>query len=51
MATNESSNPALERAFDHLRLTGRHLFLTGKAEAAVAAASSPDAPNASEVRA
>ena len=31
MATDDSSNPALERAFDHLRLTGRHLFLTGKA--------------------
>ena len=31
MATDDSSNPALERAFDHLRLTSRHLFLTGKA--------------------
>ncbi|HPJ57340.1 MAG TPA: HRDC domain-containing protein [Kiritimatiellia bacterium] len=31
MATNESSNPALDLAFDHVQHTGRHLFLTGKA--------------------
>ncbi len=31
MPADDHSNPALQRAFDHVRLTGRHLFLTGKA--------------------
>jgi hypothetical protein len=31
MPANESFNPALDLAFDHVRHTGRHLFLTGKA--------------------
>ncbi len=31
MQADETSNPALDLAFDHVRQTGRHLFLTGKA--------------------
>ncbi len=31
MDAADETNPALDLAFDHVRLTGRHLFLTGKA--------------------